>query len=97
MFSAHTGPDLRTSPVAAAYRPTRLAITGNVTVVNQTAGGYRRPSGPRVTDNPTTSTVNFPLGDTRANGITVRLAGDGSLSAIYVAPLGREDAPGSST
>ncbi len=63
------------------------AVSGNLTVVGQTAAGYVT-LGPTV-DNPTTSTINMPFGDTRANGITVALAGDGSLAAIYMAPLGK--------
>ena len=64
------------------------AVTGNFTVVGQNAAGYAT-LGPTVTDNPTTSTINFPLGDTRANGITVRLAGDGSLSLVWIAATGK--------
>ena len=64
------------------------AVTGNFTVVGQNASGYAT-LGPTVTDNPTTSTINFPLGDTRANGITVRLAGDGSLSLVWIAATGK--------
>ncbi|MFL5681206.1 MAG: hypothetical protein ACJ77B_11465 [Chloroflexota bacterium] len=64
-------------PVGAA------AITGNLTVTNQSAGGYVS-LGPVATNTPTTSTLNFPVGDIRANGVTVKLAADGSLSATYV-------------
>ena len=64
------------------------AVTGNLTVVGQTAAGYVT-MGPDLADNPETSTINFPLGDTRANGITVALAGDGHLDVVYIAPLGR--------
>jgi hypothetical protein len=32
---------------------------------------------------PPTSTINFPLGDTRANGITVPLGAGGKLDAMY--------------
>jgi hypothetical protein len=64
------------------------AVTGNFTVVGQQAAGYAT-LGPAVTDNPTTSTINFPMGDTRANGITVRLAGDGSLSLVWIAASGK--------
>jgi hypothetical protein len=67
---------------------TAKAVTGNLTVFGQTAPGYVT-LGPTLADNPATSTINFPLGDTRANGITVRLAADGHLDAIYVAPLGK--------
>ena len=64
------------------------AITGNVTVVGQTSGGYLSIS-PVATANPKTSTLNFPLGDTRANGLTVKLADDGSLSAVFKASTGK--------
>ena len=32
---------------------------------------------------PETSTINFPLGDTRANGVTVALGTGGKLDAMY--------------
>lgn len=86
-FPAHT---VRTFDVAGrgGVPAAAKAVTGNLTVVSQTAAGYVT-LGPVLADNPSTSTINFPAGDTRANGITVRLATDGSLSAIYIAPLGR--------
>jgi len=59
------------------------AITANVTVVNQTTKGYVALS-PVATSTPSTSTMNFPLGDTRANGLTVKLDGDGKLGIVYV-------------
>jgi hypothetical protein len=64
------------------------AVSGNFTVVGQTAAGFAT-LGPSVTTTPTTSTINFPAGDVRANGITVRLAGDGSLSLVYSAVAGK--------
>jgi len=60
------------------------AVTGNLTVVGQTAPGYLF-LGPVATNNPTSSTLNFPLGDARANGVTVALGASGTLSATYVA------------
>ncbi len=45
---------------------------------------------------PQTSTLNFPLGDVRANGVTVKLAANGSLSAVYAATAG-SDRPTSSS
>ena len=65
------------------------AVTGNLSIVNQTAAGYAT-LGPAVTDNPPTSTINFPAGDVRGNGVTVALAGDGSLSVVYIAPAGKK-------
>ena len=58
------------------------AISGNLTVTNQTKGGFVSLT-PLPTSAPTTSTLNFPVGDTRANGITVRLSPTGTLSAVY--------------
>jgi hypothetical protein len=59
-----------------------VAITGNLTVTGQSRGGYVSVT-PTPTANPTTSTINFPSGDTRANGLTIPLSGSGSLSAVY--------------
>ena len=60
------------------------AITGNLTVVGQTAAGYVAVT-PVATANPPTSTINFPKGDVRANGITVPLSGSGSMGLVYMA------------
>jgi hypothetical protein len=59
-----------------------IAVTGNVTVAQQTSRGLVA-IGPTVAPAPQTSTLNFPLGDNRANGLTVKLAPDGSLSAVF--------------
>jgi hypothetical protein len=58
------------------------AVTVNLTVVGQTAGGYVSLT-PTPTATPTTSSLNFPPGDIRANGATVPLAPDGTLSLVY--------------
>ena len=63
-----------------------IAVTGNLTVTLQTAAGYVF-LGPVATTTPTSSTLNFPPGDTRANGVTVPLSGTGTLSATYVSPV----------
>lgn len=63
------------------------AITGNLTVVGQTRAGYLSIT-PNPTANPTTSVLNFPLGDTRANGVTVPLNSSGDLSIVYKATGG---------
>ena len=57
-----------------------VAVTGNLTVTDQTAYGLFA-LGP--TSTPVTSTLNFPVGDNRANGVTVALSGSGSLWALY--------------
>jgi hypothetical protein len=61
-----------------------VAVTGNVTVVGQTALGYVTAA-PSLTSGvqPGTSTINFPNGDIRANGISVPLGGGGKLDAMY--------------
>jgi hypothetical protein len=63
---------------------TAIAVTGNVTVVGQTAAGYVSLA-PSLKSGvaPGTSTINFPTGDTRANGVTVSLASGGSLDFMY--------------
>jgi CSLREA domain-containing protein len=65
-----------------------VAVTGNLTVVGQNAAGYVT-LGPDLSNAPLTSTINFPLGETRANGVTVQLLADGTLDAVYIAPLGK--------
>ena len=67
-----------------------VAVTGNLTVTNQTSPGAAF-LGPNPTPNPGTSTLNFPLGDNRANGVTVALGAGGTLSATYLAASGTTD------
>ena len=64
-----------------------IAVTGNLTVTGQTALGYLY-MGPNAMNNPTSSTLNFPLGDDRANAVTVALGAGGTLSVTYVAVPG---------
>jgi hypothetical protein len=61
-----------------------VAVTGNFTVTNQSTAGAGF-LGPNSTASPTTSTINFPVGDNRANGVTVALGSGGTLSATYLA------------
>jgi hypothetical protein len=61
------------------------AVTGNLTVTGQTSNGYLF-IGPNPTDNPTSSTLNFPVGDDRANAVTVALGSGGTLSVTLVSP-----------
>ncbi|MGA3057132.1 MAG: PQQ-binding-like beta-propeller repeat protein, partial [Candidatus Limnocylindrales bacterium] len=63
-----------------------IAVTGNLTVTQQTSGGFLS-IGPDPQNNPTSSTLNFPLGDDRANAVTVALSGSGTLSITYAAPI----------
>jgi hypothetical protein len=62
------------------------AVTGNLTVTQQSSLGYLY-IGPAAMDNPTSSNLNFPTGDDRANAVTVALANDGTLSITYAAPV----------
>jgi hypothetical protein len=65
-----------------------VAVTGNVTVARQAAAGYVAVT-PTAQNNPSSSTLNFPLGDNRANNVTVPLSGTGTLSMTYVASAGK--------
>ena len=65
------------------------AITGNLTVTNQTAAGYVTLATDAPPVIPATSTINFPVGDPRANGVTVKLSVSGKLTAVYKAVPGR--------
>jgi hypothetical protein len=63
------------------------AVTGNVTVVNETSS-WAVFVGPLPTATPSTSTINFKAGDIRANGLTVALGVGGILSATYISTAG---------
>ena len=62
------------------------AVTGNLTVTQQSANGFLF-LGPVGMANPTSSTLNFPRGDDRANAVTVALAGNGTLTMTYGSPV----------
>jgi N-acetylneuraminic acid mutarotase len=67
-----------------------VAVTGNFTLVKPTGKGWAFV-GPSITGDPTKlacSTVNAPAGDTRADGVTVKLADNGTLSAVWSGPAG---------
>lgn len=74
-------PDFPTIPAAA------VAVTGNVTVLGQTKGGYVY-IGPVPTSKPPASTINFPTGENFTNNIVVSLSATGSLSATYASSSG---------
>src|SRR4029079_1215520 len=65
-----------------------VAVTGNLTIVGQTKGGFVTLSTTAPPTNPTTSTINFPAADTRANGVTVKLSPTGTLWVVYKAAAG---------
>jgi len=60
-----------------------IAVTGNLTVIGSTTSGYVT-LGPITGSAPTTSTINVPRGDTRANGVVVPLDRNGKLEAVFV-------------
>jgi hypothetical protein len=61
------------------------AVTGNLTVTQQSAMGFLF-IGPAAANNPTSSTLNFPVGDDRANAVTVAVSPVGTLWVTYAAP-----------
>jgi hypothetical protein len=67
---------------------TAIAVTGNVTVTEQTGGGWVTVS-PTPSTDASPSTINFPTGDDRANNITIMLGPGGTLSAVYKPDAGR--------
>ncbi len=85
-FTAGQARTLKVTGVGAVPRGL-VSVTLNITVVGQSAGGYVSIT-TKPTNSPTTSTLNIPLGDIRANGATIALSSDGTLSATYVAAAG---------
>ncbi len=73
----------------AAIPANAVAITGNLTVVGQQGAGYVT-LGPSTGVAPTTSTINFPTKDVRANGVFVSLNGTGKLQAVYRSTPGKK-------
>ena len=59
------------------------AVTGNLAVDQQTAYGYMSLT-MTPTNTPGTASLNFPMGDTRSNGVTAPLGPGGTLSVTYV-------------
>ena len=59
-----------------------VAVTGNVTIVNETAAGLVA-LGPTMAATGEVTTINFVKGDIRANNVTVGLAPGGTISAVY--------------
>ena len=65
-----------------------VAITGNVTVVGQqSAGSVSVTVTP--TGSPPSSSINFPLGETRANNLVIPLSSSGTLSAVFKGTSGK--------
>jgi hypothetical protein len=85
LSGAFTSHQARTFIVTGGVPATATAVTGNLTVTGQTAVGYLF-MGPVPMNNPTSSTLNFPVGDDRANAVTVALGSGGTLSVTYASP-----------
>ena len=66
-----------------------VGVTGNVTVTRQQAAGSVSIT-PTNTNSPSTSTLNFPVGDNRANNVAVALSPSGTLSAVFGGPSGKK-------
>ena len=83
-FSSHSARPFQVTGLASVPG-FAIAVTGNLTVTQQTSLGYLY-IGPQEKNNPTSSTLNFPMNDDRANAVTVALNTDGSLAVTYAAP-----------
>jgi hypothetical protein len=68
-----------------------VAVTGNVTITGQTAGGVVSVA-PSLASGlaPRTSTVNFPAADTRANKVTVSVTSGGASTSCTGRRPGRQ-------
>ena len=84
-FSNHAARTFQVTGGSSGVPAGAKAVTGNLTVTGQTSNGYLY-IGPTAMNNPTSSTLNFPAGDDRANAVTVALSSTGSLSITFVAP-----------
>ena len=67
---------------AVAVPAAATAVTGNLTIVGETASGLIA-LGPVMTPTGAVTTLNFVKGDIRANNVTVGLGLGGTLSAVF--------------
>jgi hypothetical protein len=84
-FTNHAARTFQATGGTSGVPANATAVTGNLTVTGRTSSGYFS-IGPVATNNPGSSTLNFPLGDDRANAVTVALGAGGTLSITFVAP-----------
>ena len=66
------------------------AVTGNLTVTGQTAGGFIALSPTPPPPVPATSTLNFKVADNRANGLVAPLNGSGDTYLVFVGGSGKK-------
>jgi alpha-tubulin suppressor-like RCC1 family protein len=85
IFHSHVAQTFQVTGGSSGVPANATAVTGNLTVTQQNAMGFLY-IGPVPMNNPTSSTLNFPLGDDRANAVTVSLGAGGTLSITYAAP-----------
>jgi hypothetical protein len=72
---------------ALAVPATATAVTGNLTIVGESAAGLVA-LGPTMTPTGDVTTINFVKGDIRANNVTVGLSPTGTLSAVFRSSAG---------
>jgi hypothetical protein len=89
-FQSLTPRTIQVAGVAGLPATGIVAVVGNVTVVRPSDRGYMF-IGPTATSTPTSSTINFPAGDIRANNFVVPLNGDGTIAAVYYSYGGATD------
>ena len=65
-----------------------VAVTGTLSCTKQTAAGYLALT-KTVTNAPSISTLNVPVGDLRSTGVTVPLGTNGILGIVYSAASGK--------
>ena len=85
-FASGKARELSIAGVVPGVPANAMAVTGNLTVTQATVAGFVR-LGSSISG--TSSTINFKRGDNRANGVTLGLAADGSLSGIYSSSTGK--------
>jgi spore germination protein YaaH len=85
-FAAGKARSLPIAGVVPGVPANAMAVTGNLTVTQATVPGYVSLGS---SIGGTSSTINFKTSDNRANGVTLGLAADGSLSAIYSSSTGK--------
>jgi hypothetical protein len=67
-----------------------VAVTGNLTAVGEGSKGYFSLTPAKPIGTPTTSTLNFPAGDIRANAVTIPLGAGGKLWITFVGLAGKK-------
>jgi hypothetical protein len=85
-FTPWTPRKFQVTGAASGVPAQATAVTGILTVATASGKGYLY-IGPTEQSQPTTSTLNFPAGDARANSVTVILPPDGFLWITYASAI----------